>query len=155
MHPSRKLIALLFCVVLLGFTGTAIANGKSTGQTLYVPCYSSVHHGIKTRTLELTVTLSLHNVDPSKSIRIDAVEYYNTEGKKVRSYIESPIEVGPLGTQEFIVDQQDTEGGSGANFIVKWKADSPVNAPLAEAVMIGTSSNQGISFLTRGVVITP
>ncbi|MBW2204768.1 MAG: DUF3124 domain-containing protein [Deltaproteobacteria bacterium] len=41
-------------------------------------------------------------------------------------------------------------GGSGANFLIKWKSESEVNEPIIEEVMIGTMSKQGISFLSRG-----
>ncbi len=46
--------------------------------------------------------------------------------------------------------ESDLRGGSGANFIVKWKADVPANRPIIEAVMIGARGQQGISFTSRG-----
>jgi hypothetical protein len=49
-----------------------------------------------------------------------------------------------------VVHLADESGGSGANFIVVWRADKPVNPPLAESVMIGTQGNQGVSFTSRG-----
>ena len=56
----------------------------------------------------------------------------------------------PLESVRYLVKESDMRGGSGANFIVKWKADVPVNRPIFEAVMIGTRGQQGISFTSRG-----
>ena len=39
------------------------------------------------------------------------------------------------------------------SFLVEWLATEPVNAPVVEAVMIGTARTQGISFVTEGRVI--
>jgi hypothetical protein len=51
------------------------------------------------------------------------------------------------------VTRNDTKGGSGANFIVEWIAQTEISEPLVEAVMIGTDSQQGISFVGQGRVI--
>ena len=53
----------------------------------------------------------------------------------------------------YIITEDDRTGGSGANFIVVWKSEQNLNPPIIEAVMIGTHSGQGISFLSRGQVI--
>jgi hypothetical protein len=37
---------------------------------------------------------------------------------------------------------------------VEWRAEEPVNAPLVEAVMVGTSGTQGISFTGSSRVIS-
>jgi len=50
------------------------------------------------------------------------------------------------------VKEQDTSGGSGANFIVKWTAQQGVTKPVVEAVMI-TAFHQGISLISPGRVI--
>lgn len=135
--------------------GSASAQELFTGQTVYVPCYSHIYHGIKTQPIDLTVTLSLRNTDPTRSIRLVSVDYYDTNGGLVRSYLKEKTTLGPMMTFEAIVAQLDRTGGSGANFLVRWEADAPVNPLLAEAVMIGTSSQQGISFSTRGVPVRP
>ena len=81
------------------------------------------------------------------------VDYYDTEGKLLRKYLTQPATLGPLGSTRFIVKTSDTAGGSGANFLVRWKAETPVNEPILEGVMIGASGQQGISFTSRGVAI--
>ena len=61
------------------------------------------------------------------------------------------IRLGPLATIEFLVEAQDTTGGSGANFIVEWVATEDIDEPLIEAIMVGFSGTQGISFSRTGV----
>ena len=82
-----------------------------------------------------------------------ASKYYNTEGKVVREYVETPLELPSMATLDLIVGQKDRSGGSGANFIVEWVAETEVTEPIVECIMIGTSGQQGISFLTVGKVI--
>lgn len=149
---SPRAVALLAAVLtLFPALYAPAAETLFTGQTLYVPCYSHIYHGIKTRPVDLTITLSVRNTDPRRAVTLSAVEYYDTAGSLVKSYLDKPMELAPLGTAEFIVEQTDSKGGSGANFLVRWKCQSPANPLLAEAVMIGTSSQQGISFSSRGV----
>jgi hypothetical protein len=50
----------------------------------------------------------------------------------------------------FVVAEDEKGGGSGANFLVKWKSDTEVNPPIIESIMIGAQSSQGISFTSRG-----
>jgi len=42
---------------------------------------------------------------------------------------------------------------AGANFIVRWESPNKVSIPVIQAVMIGTASTQGISFVCDGVVL--
>jgi hypothetical protein len=51
------------------------------------------------------------------------------------------------------VEERDLRGGVGANFIVQWRSDQPVTPPVVEAIMISTSQQQGISFLSTGRVV--
>jgi len=55
----------------------------------------------------------------------------------------------------YIVPEDHRSGGSGANFIVEWESDKPVNPPIVETIMIGTQDQQGISFTSRGREILP
>ncbi len=58
-----------------------------------------------------------------------------------------------MASTEFFVAENDAAGGFGANFLVDWVAEEPVNPPVVEAVMIGTARTQGISFVGEGRVI--
>ena len=48
-----------------------------------------------------------------------------------------------MASTEYVVEENDTAGGAGANFIVEWSASAEVTSPVVEAVMIGTVSQQG------------
>jgi hypothetical protein len=131
----------------------AAAVQRGQGQTVYVPVYSYIYYGNKPLKLNLAVTLSLRNTDLHHPIRITSVRYVDARGQMVREYLEKPLQLGSLSAARFLVPESDVVGGSGASFIVKWQSDKPVTEPVIEAVMIGTASNQGISFISRGRVI--
>ncbi len=125
----------------------------ATGQTIYVPIYSEIYFFNRTRTLQLAATLSVRNTDSENPIIINSVKYYDSDGNLVKDHLESPLRLAPLASTEFIVDQNEQTGGSGANFIVEWVAETEVFEPILEAVMVSTTSQQGISFLSKGRVI--
>ena len=123
------------------------------GETIYVPVYSHIFHQDGTRELDLTATLSIRNTDPERGLTITAVGYYDSAGRLVRTYVEQPIPLGPLGSEAFVVEEQDRTGGVGANFLVEWIAEAAVSAPIVEAVMISTAQAQGVSLVSRGQVV--
>ncbi|WOD39227.1 DUF3124 domain-containing protein [Nodosilinea sp. E11] len=123
------------------------------GQTLYVPVYSEIFDSDSNRAFQLTVTLSLRNSDRSQPIVITTLDYYNSGGDRISTYLDQPIQLGPLASTEIVVDRTNTTGGAGANFIVEWQAIAPVSNPVIEAVMISTTSQQGMSFVSPGHII--
>lgn len=123
------------------------------GQTIYVPAYSHIYYQNHRRVINLATTLSIRNTDVKGGLTIMAVRYYDSEGNLVRHYIEEPVRLGPMASKAYVVDVDDTSGGSGANFIVEWSADQAITQPVVEAVMISTASTQGISFVTTGRVL--
>lgn len=125
----------------------------TAGQTVYVPAYSAIYMWEQKRTMDLTTTLSVRNTDLKAPIIIAAVSYYNQNGKLVRQYLEQPVELNPLATTSFVVDQEDRTGGIEASFIVEWVAQQTVTPPVIQAIMINTSGNQGLSFVNEGRVI--
>ena len=142
----RWILLLLLMIPLSGFCGGPVL---SSGQLLYVPVYSHIYIGDKERPFNLAVTLSIRNTDPRSGLRLTAVDYYDTEGSLVRHYLDKPLEMKPLASIRYVVAEKDIKGGSGANFLVRWEADAAMNAPVVEAVMIGTQSGQGISFTSQ------
>lgn len=125
----------------------------SKGQTLYVPAYSHIYIGNKANLYQLTVTLSIRNIDPLTPINITAVDYYGTKGELIKHYLDHPLSLPSLGATRYIILSKDKKGGSGANFIVEWSSKEQANPPIVESIMIGTQSQQGISFTSRGQVI--
>lgn len=151
-----QLLLMVFFMVLLFQAPSLLATEPpplTQGQTVYIPAYSHIYHGNKETPLLLSVTLSIRNVDPKNSLTVTAVNYHETQGSLVKQYIKEPLILGPLDSERFIVPQKDNTGGSGANFIVEWHADKPINPPIMETVMIGTQSQLGISFTSRGQAI--
>lgn len=129
-------------------------GGKQiAGQTIYVPVYSHIYIRDQSRVINLAATLSIRNTDTQNPIRINSARYYDTNGALVREYVKAPLRLSPLASTDFVVAEDDTSGGVGANFIVEWSAGAEVTEPVVEAVMISTASQQGISFVSQGRVI--
>ncbi|WP_209399844.1 DUF3124 domain-containing protein [Pseudozobellia sp. WGM2] len=117
---------------------------------VYVPIYSDIYNQTRDSRTLLTATLSIRNTSIRDSLFVDKIDYYNTEGDLVRKYIDKPIYLRPMETIDYVIEQQDTSGGSGANFIIHWYAKKQLN-PLFQAVMVGGLGAQAFSFTTEGV----
>ena len=126
----------------------SLQNGKS-----YLSVYSEIYSQTEHRTHNLTTTVSMRNINIKDTIYINKAEYFNTEGKSIRTYFDHPIYIAPLETVEIVVDETDVEGGTGANFIFEWSVKDSISEPLFEGVMISTSGQQGLSFTSKGVRI--
>jgi hypothetical protein len=125
----------------------------SKGQVVYIPVYSHIYWGDQEKKFLLTGIVSIRNTDPDHAITITLADYFDSDGKLIRSYLPKHITLNPMASTRFIVKESDTKGGSGANFLVQWRAETKVNEPIMEAVMIGTAHSQGISFTSRGKAI--
>lgn len=124
------------------------------GQTIYVPIYSHIYHyDSQNHIVRLSATLSIRNTDPSHSIVLTAVDYYDTNGELIRQYVENPVALKPMASTDFFIERDNVSGGSGANFLVEWVAEATVYDPVIEAVMINTDASQGISFTSPGRVL--
>jgi len=123
------------------------------GQTIYVPIYSHIYTGNKNRTINLAATLSIRNTDAQHSIQLASARYYGSNGQLLKEYVPRALRLAPMASTDFVVEEYDTSGGAGANFIVEWTASMEVTAPVVEAVMISTASQQGISFVSAGRVL--
>ncbi|WP_026451307.1 DUF3124 domain-containing protein [Aequorivita capsosiphonis] len=132
----------------------SIAERDSVHSThkVYVPVYSNMYQRTRNERTLLTSTLSIHNTSETDTLYINRIDYYNTDGKFVRKYIESTIFLNTFETLEYVVDEKDESGGSGANFVIEWYGNKKLN-PLFQAVMIGGLGNKTFSFTTEGVEI--
>lgn len=90
----------------------------------------------------------MRNTDPAKSIRITSAQYFDTDGKKLREYLRTPKTLGPLATHEIFVPRSDDSGGSGANFVIVWKADAPASQPVVEGFHANLPVGRSIAFTT-------
>lgn len=77
------------------------------------------------RTLDLAVTLTVHNTDFEHAIILTSVRYYDTQGQLLKEYLAEPRQLTPPTSTDFFV----------------------------EAIMLNTSNNQGISLTSPGRVI--
>jgi len=152
-QKALHLIITLLCAISLMAVSAAARQNTSSGQKVYVPVYSHIYYGDRERPFLLSSTLSIRNTDMKKKITVITVDYHDTDGKLIKKLITKKTVIRPLETIRFVISESDKSGGSGAKFIVEWRAEKDVTAPLIETVMIGTRSGQGISFTSRGVVI--
>ena len=124
---------------------------KLRGQVLYMPVYSNIPH-LKKNDYNLSAFLAIHNTDLDHQIKITRIDYFNTDGRFIKSFISADQQILPFATMILPVAKED-RSGTGANFLVEWISDQPVNEPLIESVMKDLSGNKGISFLSQGRII--
>lgn len=131
----------------------APAGDGKVGGTIYVPVYSSVFIRDGNQTFDLSVTVSVRNADPERPIALRTLRFHDREGKLIHSYVDQIQMLGPLASAETLVAESDTRAGVGGSFVFEWEAPAGTADPVVEAVMIGASSQQGISFLSQGRVV--
>lgn len=125
---------------------TDAAFGKS-----YLPVYSQIYQLNTKRIHDLTITVSIRNLSLIDTMYILKAEYFDSRGDFIRSYFQHPVYVKPLETIEIVIDELDNAGGTGAKFLFDWAVKNQSIAPLFQAIMISTSGQQGLSFVTEGV----
>jgi hypothetical protein len=119
-------------------------------EQTYVPVYSNIFWGEPHITTELSVVVSIRNVDAHVPLILTAVDYYGSQGKLIRKYLDAPHRLDAMATVEFVIERNDTEGGAGANFLVDWGAESAIAEPVMESIMLGQIGTLGISFSSPG-----
>ena len=152
-HILYFVLALMVTGIITSAVQAAGDIQLSMGQSVYVSIYSHIYSGLKARPFDLAAILSIRNTDINQPVTLISVKYYDTEGKLLKEYLDEPLQLKALASTRYIIMEDDKAGGSGAKFIVKWKSEIRVTSPIIEAVMIGTHSGQGISFVSRGQVI--
>lgn len=128
-------------------------SGQAFQDIIYVPIYSDIYINQQNQKSLLAATLSIRNTSYTDSLFISKIDYFNTGGKLVRSYIENPISLTPMATINYVIEKDDDTGGSGANFIIELSSKSKNVNPIIQAVMVGESGNKGFSFVTDGYSI--
>ena len=160
--PRRIFVTPAFAVsvaavVALLVLSAAPAQAKvfvSIGQTIYVPAYANIPLGKAGKPFALAVTLSVRNTSPDSPIIITGVDWYDSHGELLEKLQPQALSIAPLGSKEYrLTEQRAAGGGSGANFVVRWKAERAVTPPVVEALMVGATMGQGISFTSPGRVI--
>jgi hypothetical protein len=150
------LLAVVATMVVAELSGSALGAVKLVkDQTVYIPSYANVISGPPIlMVVALRANLIIHNTDPSQPITVTKIDHYDTGGKLVYKYLEKPIKLDPLAATRIIVKEpQKGDEGLGANFMVHWQAERPVNEPIIDCLMLGTLGNQGFSFTSQGRII--
>lgn len=154
MSVLARSVALSMHLCLLGGVSLAGQMPPATkGQTVYVPVYSEVLYGNmeggKPDRWLLSATLVIRNTDPTNSLIVMSVRYFDTDGKLIREY-PAGKKLGPMATMEVFVEHKDRSGGSGANFLVAWETDKPINAPIIETVHTYFFGTRSLVFTSSG-----
>ena len=150
------LSSLWFCTD----AGAQTAVARSAGEMLYLPIYSHIWHGEldnrgePNKTL-VSISVSVRNTDPARTIRVTSAQYYDTAGKKLKEYVPAPKVIQPMGTLELFIPRSDDTGGSGANFVISWAAEAPASPPIVEGVHANLPGGRSIVFITSARPIPP
>ena len=161
MRNKRFVQALLYALVFafFGMSTAALAQEARPlvkAQTLYLPIYSHMLYGNLGRSgnassVLLSALVSIRNTDSKRPLRILSARYFDTHGKQLSERVPAMVTLPPLGTLELFVELNDASGGSGANFIIKWEADQPINPPLVESLHANMDSGKAVIFMTQSV----
>ncbi|MEZ4722382.1 MAG: DUF3124 domain-containing protein [Flavobacteriales bacterium] len=122
-------------------------------QWVYVAVNTDIFVNSKAVRLQMTNTLCIRNVSPDESMIVNAVEYYDAEGIKLRDYLEYPVELRPLQSIWLILNGGENTSGTGTNFIVDWASMNPLPHPIIESMMAGSYSQMGLSFKSETAVV--
>ncbi|MCK6600558.1 MAG: DUF3124 domain-containing protein [Bacteroidetes bacterium] len=123
------------------------------GQVLYLPVYSNIPYSLDSVKFDMSAFLAVHNTDFRQPVRIKRIQFFNSKGRMVKEYTETPArQLGPLETADFYVPYSD-KSGTGANFLIEWESDSLVTEPLIESVTINLNSPNSLAVLSTGKVL--
>lgn len=166
-HIMKRIIILF--IVLFGFYSCNEVLGKEefkkvdwkarqatikptdslTSGESYLSVYSQIYSYSQHKMYNLTAMISLRNTSAKDSIYLSKINYYDTHGALIKSYIDDPIYLTPMETIDIVINEVDISGGTGGNFIFDWNTPKACPEPIFEGVMTSTSGQQGLSFLTQ------
>ena len=107
------LIVIVLLTLMSGFIIPPAGAGMRLfrGQTVYVPLYSHIYSGDREQPFYLAATLSIRNTDRKHAITLAAVDYYDSEGKFLKHYLEKPLPLNAMATKRYVVPESDKSGG--------------------------------------------
>jgi hypothetical protein len=158
--PNLQFWIRIFALLLTASAALAQeARPLSKSQSLYLPVYSHMLYGNlgksgKSSQVLLSTLVSIRNTDSKRPLRILSARYYDTHGKLLGERVATPVLLGPLGTLELFIELNDASGGSGANFIIKWEAETSINPPLVEGLHANMDGGKAVIFMTQAVPVS-
>lgn len=139
------------CLALTLLTAAAARGDTATDPgRIYVPVYSSVRV-LDGRAQSLAVTIAIHNTHGSATLTIEAARLVGNDGSALGDLVAAPQPLRPFETLELFLRNTDFRDATGAGLVIDWSGAGP--APVAEAVMVGTSGTMGFAFTSRGVAV--
>ncbi|WP_279378889.1 DUF3124 domain-containing protein [Psychrobacter sp. JCM 18903] len=90
-------------------------------QTFYVPIYSDIYTDRDNRKVLLSATLSVRNTTLKKSLYINKIDYYGTDGTFIKSYLTKPIELPAMATLNYIVEKEEDKADRAPTLSLKSK----------------------------------
>ena len=120
-------------------------------EEYYVPVYSSIYGHTGKNEFLLSATLSIRNTGFTDSLYISKIDYYDSEGKLLKKYLDSTVLLKPMASMEVVVASSEKEGGAGANFVVECLGNNILNEPLIQSVM--TTGDLRVGFTAEAVKI--
>lgn len=164
----RRLFAalVLLCLALVPAAGqsglvrpaaalTEPAASEARRGALFVPAYAELTMTGGAVTASLAVTLAIHNTSPDRVLNVRRIDFHDTAGRLLQAYLDRPIGLKPFASITLFVSIMDRRGGNGANFRIDWAGEGDLSDPLAEAIMTGEHAGKALSFVSRGVPISP
>jgi hypothetical protein len=123
-------------------------------ESIYVPAYSDLYYESYEKKTFFTVILSVRNISFTDTLYFTAIDYYSSHGKLLRKYIDKVLVLRPMESMEYIVEESEKEGGTGANFVVEYAAKGTLkNEPFIESIMMGNLDNYRFAFTSPGTKI--
>jgi hypothetical protein len=159
MRSIPRWLALLTLLFASTATFAQESRPASKAQTLYLPIYSHMLYGNlgksgKAAHVLLSTLVSIRNTDAKRPLRITSARYYDSNGKLLGERLPTAMQLAPLGTLELFVELNDASGGSGANFIIKWEAESSISPPLVEGLHVNMDGGKAVIFMTQAVPVS-
>ena len=155
----KRLLKVLLGTIMAGSLLGGSAAGEVRlikGQTLYVPCYTSLMSGSQagSHAFEAKPTIFINNTDQNNPINIVRLDFYDTNGKLVEKYLQQPRKVNAnAATRINVKELLKGEEGSGAHFIIQWQADQKVVEPLVQTWFVGAVGTRGYSYTSPARII--
>gem|GEM_PF-593494 len=122
-------------------------------ETDYAFIYSDIYYYDGTLKYPLANTVSIRNISLTDTAYILKANYYDSYGNFLQNYVDTAIVMAPLESIEFVVEEYESKGGVGANFIIEWGADRYAHQICVQTIVVGIYRQSEISLLTDAKVI--
>jgi hypothetical protein len=117
----------------------------SSVEQYYVPVYSHIYGNTGRQKFLLSATLSIRNIGFTDSLYISKIDYYDSEGKLLKKYLDSVVLLIPMASMEVVVTSDEKDGGAGANFVVECVSNNILNEPLIQTIMTAGDLRTGFA----------